>query len=217
MLRKGPIITVLLVGLVNLSSTQLYAQEKDNGGITVGESPVNGDDTRQVANAPPEEKSVYFTIRMGQGGFRDDRSPLGKLGGGQIALDVKPAQVPVALSLSGEYYTNSANPTHSYEISHLTVFNLLYMDNLLKSRRANYFTGGGIGWLKVPKGEHGSDGVFTGTMYDIEAGINYRLFWKIGFYGIGKYLYAQKKSNGVRVIDFSEGIVLLGFTVNFGL
>ena len=56
-----------------------------------------------------------------------------------------------------------------------------------------------------------------GTMYDIEGGINVRLFWKIGFYGIGKYLYAQKKNNNIKVIDFNEYIVLLGFTFNFGL
>ena len=55
-----------------------------------------------------------------------------------------------------------------------------------------------------------------GTMYDIEGGINVRLFWKIGFYGVGKYLYAKKKNNSIKVIDFSELIVLLGFTLNFG-
>ena len=44
-----------------------------------------------------------------------------------------------------------------------------------------------------------------------------RLFGPIGFYGIGKYLYAQKKPNNIKVIDFSEGIILLGFTINFSL
>ena len=52
--------------------------------------------------------------------------------------------------------------------------------------------------------------------YNLEGGINVRLFWKIGFYGISKYLYAKKKTNGTKVIYFSERIMLFGFTFNFG-
>ncbi|MFC1851186.1 class I SAM-dependent methyltransferase [candidate division CSSED10-310 bacterium] len=33
---------------------------------------------------------------------------------------------------------------------------------------------------------------------------------------MAKHLYAQKKKYGEKVIDFNEGIVLLGFTLNFG-
>ncbi len=29
--------------------------------------------------------AVDFTVRMGQGGFSDNRSPIGKLGGGQMS------------------------------------------------------------------------------------------------------------------------------------
>ena len=63
------------------------------------------------------EKNIHFTLRLGQGGFKDDRSLTGKLGGGQLALDIKPIMFPIAISVSNEYYTNSANPTHSYEIA----------------------------------------------------------------------------------------------------
>jgi len=164
----------------------------------------------------PKEKKVYFTIRLGQGGFRDDRSELGKLGGGQLTLDIKPWKYPAAISISSEYYTNSPDPTHSYEIAGLTAINLLYMTKPLKSERTNVFLGGGIGRLKVPKGENEPDAWVKSIMYNLEGGINVRLFWKIGFYGIGKYLYAQKKNNNIKVIDFSECIVLLGFTLNFG-
>ena len=83
--------------------------------------------------------------------------------------------------------------------------------------RVTVFGGGGFGWLKVSKDNDESEGMVKGTQFNLEGGINIRLFWKIGFYGIGKYLYAQKKSNGINVIDFNEFIVLLGFTLNVGI
>lgn len=98
------------------------------------------------------QKKVDFTIRLGQGGFTDDRSPIGKLGGGQLAIDIKPINIPIAISISNEYYTNSADPTHSYEIATLTAVNILYMKKASKTERVNLFAGGGMGWLDVPKG-----------------------------------------------------------------
>lgn len=164
-----------------------------------------------------KEKKVDFTIRLGQGGFTDDRSPIGKLGGGQLTLDIKPINIPIAISISNEYYTNSADPIHSYEIATLTAVNILYMTKVLKSERANLFAGGGIGRLGVPKGVDDSDAMNKGILYNIEGGINIRAFWKMGFYGIYKYLYSKKEINNVKVIDFSEHIVLLGLTFNFSL
>ncbi len=207
MLRKC-LLTLLLISSVFFSFDQLYARE-----IQAEKSQIQP----KASEVSSEEKKVYFTIRYGQGGFRDDRSDIGKLGGGQLTLDIKPGKYPVALSISGEYYTNSADPTHSYEIAGMTVLNVLYMTKRVIRERANVFMGGGIGRLKVPKGENEPDAMVKGIVYNCEAGINVRLFWKIGFYGMGKYLYAQKKNNSIKVIDFSEGIVLLGFTLNFGL
>lgn len=40
-----------------------------------------------IINLLSAQEKFDFTIRLGQGGFSDDRSPIGKLGGGQIALD----------------------------------------------------------------------------------------------------------------------------------
>ena len=171
----------------------------------------------QTACSAPREKKVYFTFRLGQGGFRDDRSPIGKLGGGQLTLDIKPAKYPVALSISGEYYTNSADPTHSYEIADMTALNLLYMKKPFKSERVTVFAGGGVGWLEVPQGDRKPNASEKGILYNIEAGMNVRLFWKIGFYGVGKYLYANKEKSSIKVIDFNEFIVLLGFTLSFGI
>ena len=163
-----------------------------------------------------KEKKVNFIIRFGQGGFKDARSDIDKLGGGQIAIDVKLTKCPIAISLSGEYYTNSACPTHTYEISDMTIINLLYMKKPFKTDKINFFAGGGLGWLKVPK-DGSEDKTHSGTVFDLEGGINIRAFWKIGFYGIYKYLYANKEVENVDVIDFSEHIVLLGISFNFSL
>jgi hypothetical protein len=167
----------------------------------------------QIDSLSSAEKKICFTIRLGQGGFKDERSPIGKLGGGQLALDIKPRKFPIAISVSNEYYTNSADPTHSYEIAGLIAVNFLYMTKLFKTERVNFFMGGGIGGLEVPKGEDEPDAMERGIMYNTEVGINTIVFWKIGFYGIYKYLYANKE----KVIDFSEHIVLLGITFNFSL
>lgn len=91
------------------------------------------------------------------------------------------------------------------------------MTKVFKTERGNLFAGGGIGGLEVPKGVDEPDAMERGSLYNIEGGINIRAFWKIGFYGIYKYLYAKKEINNVKVIDFSEHIVLLGITFNFSL
>ena len=111
----------------------------------------------------------------------------------------------------------SSHPTHSYEIAGLIAVNLLYMTNLFKSDRTNFLIGGGIGGLDVPKGEDKTDEMERGMLYNIEAGVNVRVFWKIGLYGIGKYLYAMKEVKHKKVINFSELIMLLGVTFHFGL
>jgi len=159
-----------------------------------------------------KNKILAITIRFGQGGFSDKRSPINQLGGGQIALDLKPAGLPVAFSISGEYYTNSPEPTHPYEISDLTVLNCFYVK---KSGKMVLLAGGGFGKLKVPRGEDQPDQTESSFCFNLEAGINHRLFWKIGLYGIVKYLYAQKSRNQRKVIAFNEAILLLGLTLNF--
>ncbi len=191
----------LLFGFVFFSCFQLNACEMVSS-------------TDSISSA---EKKIYFTIRLGQGGFKDNLSPNGKLGGGQIALDIKPRKFPIAISVSNEYYTNSSNPTNSYEIAGLIAVNFLYMTKLFKTEAVNLFVGGGIGGLEVPKGEDEPNAMERGILFNFEAGVNIRIFWKIGFYGIYKYLYANKEVNNVKVIDFREHIVLLGITFNFGL
>ncbi len=141
-----------------------------------------------------------IALRMGQGGFNDGRSPVGKLGGGQIALDAVFDNYPIALSLSGEYYTNSPEPTSYYEISDMTTLSVLYNHGF---ERVRLFGGAGGGWLKTPVDSEAA-------LFSLEAGASTRLFRKISCYGTVKCLYSQRS-----VVDFNELIMLIGFTVEF--
>ena len=161
------------------------------------------------------EDDVLLIIKYAQGGFVDSRSPIGKLGGGQFGVGVKLRAFPIGISITQEAYTNSPDPTHTYEISGLIIVNFLYMTKLFNTDWINLYVGGGVGALEVPKGENYTDEFEMGPVYDIEAGINLIAFWKIGFYGVYKYLYSQKETNNEKVIDFSEHVVMIGITLNF--
>jgi hypothetical protein len=157
---------------------------------------------------------VFFDIRYGQGGFSDKRSDIDMLGGGQLAFDISYGKYPIILSISGEYYTNSADPTHNYEIPSLTAINILYVPWHSDNRNTTIFAGGGAGWLEVPRSEDNPDKRESSICYNLEAGINQIIFWKFGLYGTGKYLYAKKKVNGKNLIDFNELIFMVGITLN---
>ena len=93
-----------------------------------------------------------FTVRWGQGGFRDSRAEDGKLGGGQFALDLARCGSPFVFTLSSEFYTKGPVPDakYSYEISNMYTLNLLYTEPLPGFERTDYFLFTGIGQLKVP-------------------------------------------------------------------
>jgi len=55
-----------------------------------------------------------------------------------------------------------------------------------------------------------------GFLFNIEGGVNIKIFWKLGFYGNYKYVYANKEKNNKNVIDFSEHILLLVLRLTFG-
>lgn len=160
-------------------------------------------------SAGSKEKQFEIILRTGQGGYYDSRSEIDKLGGGQMAIDIKPINFPLAFSYSGEYYTNSPAPTHPYEISEMNVFNLLYMKRPFETDRINLFGGGGLGWLKVPK-DNSEEKTYTGMAFNLEAGISVRVVWKFGFYSIYKFIYAYRAVDSIAVIDFSEHAVLIG-------
>ena len=199
MRRRIQIILLLISGVC--ICTNLYADQT----LDIGKQP------KVEANV----ERIEYVVRYGQGGFRDSRSPENKLGGGQLALDIKPKKLPLALSISSEFYKNSRDATHSYEIDNLIAVNLLYYSHFKNMEKLKYFLGGGIGRLKVPKEESDPYSTRTGDLVNLEAGLNYLAYEHIGFYGVVKYLRAEKSENNIKVIDFSEKIVLLGITFNF--
>ena len=71
-------------------------------------------------------------MRFGQRGFQDNQSPGNEIGGGQLALDIKPRRFPVAFSISSEYYTNSSEPPNSYKIESLLSLNICMIRMLRK-------------------------------------------------------------------------------------
>jgi hypothetical protein len=160
-------------------------------------------------------RAVDFAIRLGQGGLSDDRAPDGALGGGQLALDIKLEELPIAISISQEYYKKSAEATHPYEINGMVVIYVLYVTPLTKKWKSDVYGGCGIGLLYVPKGEGDSDEMERGVVYDGALGINARVFKKMGLYAEGKYVYSSKTVNDVKVIDFSDFGLLLGISLNF--
>ena len=190
---KFYIVNFLFLLLI-VSITQLYANEFISHSDSVNS----------------REKKFNLTIKCGQGGFSDDRSPLGILGGGQLALDIRPRGIPISFSISNEHYTNSNEPTEPFEISGLVAVNCYYSNYLFKNDKLNVFAGGGLGRLAV---QEGINTEVKTNLFDIEAGLNAKLMWKFGLYASYKYLYANDKD----LINFSEHIILIGISFNFSL
>ncbi len=157
--------------------------------------------------------AVGITLRLGQGGLIDKRAPDGKLGGGQLALDIKLDKVPIAFSISSEYHTKGPDPTAPYEIGGLVAVNALYLVPLFKNK-VDIYLGGGLGGLYVPKIDN-HDEVERGILLNSAAGMNFKAFWKVGFYVEGKYIYASKTVNDIKVIDFSDFGFMVGISFNF--
>jgi len=158
--------------------------------------------------------AVDFTLRLGQGGLVDERAPDRKLGGGQLALDIKSEKIPIAFSISWEYHKKSPDAIQPYEIEGLIVVNTLYLTSVFKDR-VDIFLGGGTGVLYVPKIEN-PDANEKGVLFNAVTGINVKAFWKIGFYIEGKYIYASKTTNNVSVINFNDFGFMVGISFNFG-
>jgi hypothetical protein len=165
------------------------------------------------------DRYVSFTIRFGQGGFCDDRSPSGKFAGDQGALDIKIAGLPVAISYLGEVLYGGDFPDGSDERIDLWALNILYMSKPFKTERVNVFIGGGIGRLGIDK-EWPDGSEVEGpqcTLYNLEAGVNVKALWVLGFYVVGKYSYAQKEAEDTEAIDFKETGFFFGLTINVGI
>ena len=149
--------------------------------------------------------ATELTLRIGQGGFRDDRASDGKLGGGQVCLDVAFSDLPVALSIGQEYYTKSPEPTQSYEISSIVIGTVCYVIPLAEEWPTDLHLGGGIGGLRIPQGE-------KAVALQAIARIRTKAFWKLGIYAEGKYIYSRGE-----LIDFNEVALLVGISFSLRL
>jgi len=149
--------------------------------------------------------ATELTLRIGQGGFRDDRAPDGQLGGGQVCVDVQFSELPVALSIGEEYYTKSPDPTQSYEISSIVMGSVFYLMPLAEEWPTDLHLGGGIGRLRIPQGENA-------VALQAIARIRTKAFWKLGIYAEGKYLYSRGD-----LIDFNEAALLVGISFSLRL
>jgi hypothetical protein len=144
-----------------------------------------------------------LTLRLGQGGFRDGRAPDGKLGGGQLFLDMRFGSLPLAVSLGSEYYTKGPDPSQPYEISDLLMGTVCFLTPLVQRWPTNLYLGAGIGRLSIPQGEHAA-------VFQAIARIDTKVVWKVGLYAEGKYLHSRKD-----LIDFNELALLLGIYLRF--
>lgn len=149
--------------------------------------------------------ATELTLRVGQGGFRDDRAPDGELGGGQVFLDVTFSDLPVTLSVGQEYYTKSPDPTQSYEISSIVMGTVSYVIPLAEEWPTDLHLGGGIGGLRIPQGERA-------VALQAIARIRTKAFWKLGVYAEGKYIYSKGE-----LIDFNELALLVGISFSLRL
>lgn len=160
-------------------------------------------------------ENADLIVRWGEGGFRDKRADNGKLGGGQIALDVAPCGSPLAFTISGESYTEGAlvDAQNSYEISDMYLLNMLYSRPLSEFERTDYLLSAGVGRLKVPY--QGSK--VDSEVFNLGAGLHWKRFEHFGFYLLLKQIYAREDAGGEKVIDFNETIFLLGVSYRFSL
>ena len=171
-----------------------------------------------LLRAEEEDRKVFFTIRFGQGGFCDNRSPSGKFAGDQAALDVRLAGHPIGVSYLSEVLYGGEFDDESEERIDLWAVNIAYVTKPFGIERLNAFLGGGIGRLEIER-EWAQTKAESGgcILYNLEGGVNVRAFWAIGLYVVGRYYYAQKKTDWMEAIDFNEVGFHFGLSINFGI
>jgi len=161
--------------------------------------------------------SLKYSARYGIGGFSESRSPEGSLGGGQIAFDIYLTHLPICFSISQESYTNSPDPTHSYEIARMISANVFYFDHLNNMDKVSYFLGIGAGKLNVPRSETSPKPYVSDNYINIASRIHYKISTHFSLYALVKHLSADKSVNSVKVIDYNDTILLLGIGYDFQL
>ena len=171
----------------------------------------------QADNDVSKEDNFDYTVRYGQGGFSDSRSPDGKVGGGQIAFDIRLKDLPFSILISSEFYTKSPDPTNNYEISNFDSINLLYNTDFPFIENTSLFFGGGIGRLSAPEGPANPGSKVSTEALNLELGLYLRPYEQFGFYAVLKNIQADRRINDIKIIDFNESIFLIGISYDFNL
>jgi hypothetical protein len=168
-----------------------------------------------------EEKKIYFMIRMGIG----SSAHLGE--STQLGVGIKATKIPIIFLFISESYRKTplkkkySEPNDMF----LNALNLIYTITIPNVDRVQLYAGGGAGLLEVEKYERSDDpdwrqkpyAIENGFIFNLQAGIHSRLFWKIGFYAEAKYLYAKKEESNICVIDVNSRAWMIGLSFNLGL
>jgi hypothetical protein len=177
--------------------------------------------TKADSTRSSEEKKVYVIIRMGIG----SSAHLGE--STQIGIGIKPAKIPLIFSFISESYRKTPLKKKYSEPNDmlLNALNLIYTTTVPKINRVQLYAGGGAGLIEVEKYERSDDpdwrqkpyAIENGFVFNLQAGIHSRLFWKIGFYAEGKYLYAKKAEDTINIITVNSTAWMVGLSLNIGL
>lgn len=158
---------------------------------------------------------ITYSVRYGMGGFSESRSTEGSLGGGEIAFDIHLEHLPLSFSISQESYTNSSEPTHSYEIARMVSASVFYTDIINNMDKVRYFLGIGTGKINVPRSETSPKPYVSDSYINISSRIHYQLSTHFSLYAMLKHLSADKSVNSVNIIDFNDTIFLFGLGYDF--
>ena len=169
-------------------------------------------------NSKPNNENIAalnYSVRYGIGGFSESRSPEGSLGGSQIAFDIHLNHIPLSFSVSQESYTNSPEPTHSFEIARMISASVFYFDPFNNMNNFSYYLGLGVSKLNVPRSEISPKPYLSDNAINIASRIHYKISKHLSFYTLVKHLSADKSVNNVNLIDYNDTILLFGLGYNF--
>lgn len=159
-----------------------------------------------------EVYAVALTFRLGMAGVVYDKAPEDKLGGGQLAFDVKPFKNPLTFNLSWEDYKKDPVADSTYEISSFIVFHTLFMKEFREGSLMGYL-GGGVGMIRTPEdSDPATDNTVSAIASSGIAGLNLKLAGVFGIYVEGKYIKVIK---GMNYIDLNNFGFAGGISINF--
>ncbi len=169
------------------------------------------------ADEPREDRGwlpVDITLRHTQGRLsKADLPGAESLGGGQIALDVRLGDLPLWLSLAGEYYKEQfPSSMEAWAIEHISALYLFYKTERLPRLRSELCAGLGVGKLTTGGDDQGTEEV--APVFEVTASINRQVYKRWGLWVDMRYLHSRKTRNQVRVVDFGSRGLMVGLTYN---